>query len=1007
MYRILSALALVLVSAAGVTAQTGTINGRVLDGGTEQPLVAVQVYLQGLNVGTLTQANGSYVLRNVRPGTHQIRFQRIGYGLHSQSVTVPANGEVTVNATLREAALALDEIVVTGTAGGTQRRAIGNVVASVDASKVIASSPARSVEQLIGGRTPGLISLPAAGQVGTGAPIRIRGISSMSLTNEPIVFIDGVRMDADPRQGPGGQRGGNRITRLGDLNPEDIQSVEIIKGPSAATLYGTEASNGVIQIITKRGATGKPQFDVSVRSGTNWMMNPEGRAGLLYMPDPATGLPVGINLYEYEAQNRGGPIFTNGGLMGFAGNLRGGTEAVRYFASASYDDDSGIVDFNWDKRFSGRLNLDLILTEKLSARMGSAYIKRNTSLMQTGFNQDPFSNLVWGNPRTLNLPLQGWFQAPPSEWSKIEALANNDRVTTNLELRYNLFKWLTQRLAAGIDVNQGENSTLYPRQPEGAAHFWTQLALGSKSSTRVRRSVLSLDYSGSGTYRLSPDIGFTTSLGFQYYGRERSEITATGTIFPASPITTVSGGSQKAAEEEFEENATVGVFLQQQADWKNRLFITAAIRGDDNSAFGSEYDAAIYPKLSASWVVTEEPFWSFDFVDQLKLRAAWGAAGQQPGTFDAPRLYDPEVGYGDSPALLPSAYGNPQLKPERSEELEFGVDLSFLSGRADISLTRYQRRVTDAIVRRPVPPSSGFGSIGGITGSGSQIVNLGEIKGWGNELGFSARLIQRARFGWEAGLQVATNGNEIIDLGGLPLILAGGRQEHRSGFPIGAIFVKDVLSARINETTGAVLEALCDGGTGTAGLERGGAPVPCANAPRIYWGASVPTWQLGINTAVTLLRNLRLEARVEGNGGHSTINTETRATHNLGLSKTILLHNDPLVQATRMFENDKMGLYDGSFAKLRELSATLTIPGSFAQRFRATSGSLTFAARNLMMIWTGAHGFSTYRDGRVEIPLGGLWTWDPEIRSTGQIQSDFQTVLPPLSSVLVTLRFSF
>jgi outer membrane cobalamin receptor len=147
----------------------------------------------------------------------------------------------SVQVGLTERALDLDAIVVTGTVGGTQRRAIGNVVETVDVSKVMAVTPVTNVEQLLGQRTAGLLVLPSAGQVGTGAPLRIRGVSSMSLANEPLVFIDGVRMESSPRQGPG-QRGGSRVSRLTDLNPEDIQSIEVIKGPSAATLYGTEAS---------------------------------------------------------------------------------------------------------------------------------------------------------------------------------------------------------------------------------------------------------------------------------------------------------------------------------------------------------------------------------------------------------------------------------------------------------------------------------------------------------------------------------------------------------------------------------------------------------------------------------------------------------------------------------------------------------------------------------------------------------------------------------------------
>jgi hypothetical protein len=307
-----------------------------------------------------------------------------------------------------------------------------------------------------------------------------------------------------------------------------------------------------------------------------------------------------------------------------------------------------------------------------------------------------------------------------------------------------------------------------------------------------------------------------------------------------------------------------------------------------------------------------------------------------------------------------------------------------------------------------VPPSSGFGADVGAARPGTQIVNLGRVSGWGNELGVNARVLNGKKFGMELGVQFGTNGNRIEDLGGLPLIAVGGRQEHRAGFPIGGIFIKHVLSAKI-DAGGFVTEALCDGGTGMGGVEQGGASVPCANAPRIFWGQTQPTWQLGVNSGFTILRNFRVDLRVEGNGGNYNINTEMRATHNLGLSKVVLLRNDPMVQAVRAVENDAMGLYDAAFARLREVSATYTLPQSFVSRFRASRGSFTISGRNLMMLWTGAYGFNTPRDGRVPQVegLGGVWTWDPEIRAAGQIQSDFQTILPPIATVNAVLRFSF
>src|SRR5690606_20151275 len=472
--------------------------------------------------------------------------------------------------------------------------------------------------------------------------------------------------------------------------------------------------------------------------------------------------------------------------------------------------------------------------------------------------------------------------------------------------------------------------TLYPQQPEGAEHFYGQLRLGSKSVSRGTRRFLTLDYSGSANFTWN-DYTFTPSVGFQYYRSQSSFINSSGSQFPALPITTVSGGAVRDGGESFTENATAGVYVQQQVGWRDRVFVTGAIRADANSAFGSEFDAAIYPKLSATWSIHEEPFWAPGVFDQLRLLMAWGAAGQQPGTIDATRLYNPQIGYQDQPALVPGAYGNPHLKPERGEELELGFDASLFEGRLGVEYTRYQRAVKDAIVGRPLAPSTGF--------TGSQMVNIGLLNAWGNELGLTARLLERSRFRWEIDAQFSTMENEIVDLGGLGFIALGTQAQHREGYSIADLFMRRILSAEIDEN-GAVLSATCDGGTGPQGVDPGGPPVPCADAPQVWLGHTQPTWQIGFGNTFTLFDNLSFYVRVEGNGGHKQVNTEIRATHNQATTEAVLRGNNPILQATRVYENDRTGVYEAGFLRLREISANYILPERIAAVVGARSGSI-------------------------------------------------------------------
>jgi TonB-linked SusC/RagA family outer membrane protein len=996
-----AAPALVHAQATG----TATVTGTILDSAGHSPLAGVQVTAGPENVisgpalrGARTTPDGHFTIRGVTPGAVVVRTRLLGYQPVSTRVTVQAGATATVNLSLNRQTALLDQVVVTGTAGATQRRAVGNVIESIKATDVLAVAPVTNVDQLIGGRTPGLIVLPASGQVGTGAQLRVRGVSSLSLTNEPLVYIDGVRMDANANRGPT-QRGGLGASALNDIAPEDIESVEVIKGPAAGTLYGTEASNGVIQIITKRGRSGKPSWNFSTRVGTNWLANPEGRSGTLYAKNVATGQIDSVNLYVHEAKYGNGPIFQNGRLQGNSLSLAGGTEATRYFTSLNYDNDVGVVPWNTSKKLGARANLDLLVGDKLKIGTSVGYVRDRTRLAQGAIDIDPFSNLIWGTPLTLTKGQRGFNASPPEEWPTVESHADVDRTTASLTTTYTPFSWFTNRLVTGLDASTENNWTLYPRQPNGSLDFLGNNGLGAKTIARALHNYITLDYSGSARSHLGDNLDLTSSVGLQYYHQDLNIISATGSNFPAIPITTVSGGATRSGTETYTGNATVGVFGQQEVAWRNRVFLTAALRGDDNSAFGKQFKAAYYPKFSGSWVIGEEPWFHVPGVNTLRLRAAFGASGTQPGAFDASQLYDPTVGYKDQPGLVPGSFGNPALKPELSRELEVGFETTVLGGSTDLSYTHYQRNITDAIVNTPLAPSGGF--------PGSQVVNIGRVKGWGNELAVTTRLLQGQKVAWEVGTQLASNGNRIEDMGGIPFItIAGGQAQNRVGFGIGDIFMYKVLSATL-DPKGFVTSSMCDGGRGRGGLEQGGPAVPCSQAPRVRWGASQPLWQLGVNTTVTLFRNLRLYAAADGTGGDYQSDTEIRALHNLGLSRAVIDRNDPMLQTYRGIENDATGTYLASFIRLRELSATYTLPNSFVGRLGASRGSFGLAMRNVAMLWTGAQGWNTSRDGLIYVPIAGQHAWDPETRAAGQLSQGYQTILPPVASFTANLRLSF
>ena len=266
----LLAVALSSGSAAG---QQAIVAGTVVD---EQgaPVANAQVYVEETGTGTLTNSQGAFRLA-VSPGEVTIRVVILGFRTETRTVTAPAEG---VSVSLVAAAINLDALVVTGTAGAVERRAVGTAIATINASDQVGLAPTPDVSQLINGRAPGVVVTPGTGMVGSGPTIRIRGASSFSLNTQPLIYVDGVRLDNGVGTGISIQGfGSGVVNRLNDVNPEDIESIEIIKGPAAATLYGTEASNGVIQILTKKGRSGAPEWGVTIRQGANWFHNAETR----------------------------------------------------------------------------------------------------------------------------------------------------------------------------------------------------------------------------------------------------------------------------------------------------------------------------------------------------------------------------------------------------------------------------------------------------------------------------------------------------------------------------------------------------------------------------------------------------------------------------------------------------------------------------------------------------------------------------------------------------------
>jgi TonB-linked SusC/RagA family outer membrane protein len=1003
----LAIVILTLVLALPAQAQnTGSVTGRVLDAQTNQPVSAVQVYIEGLDLGVLSQQNGGFLLLGVPAGTHTVTVERIGYRSATAQVTVSAGQTVEQSFRLAEQALQLDEVIVTGTAGGTQRRAIGNAVGTVDAAAITETAPIRTVQDLLTGREPGVTFSRAAGSVGGGAMVRVRGVASVSQGASPLIYVDGIRV-SNEQSGPG-LADGRQAVSLDDFNPNDIESIEIIKGPAAATLYGTEASAGVIQIITKRGSAGAPLFDLSVRQGTNFVKDPQGRMGEIWGCPPSTPScatdadidnEISVLLYDHEEQLTGVPVFRQGHVQTYTLGVRGGTDIVRYFVSGEWDDQEGYARTNFAERMNVRSNVSLLMSEALSFDLSAGWVD---GLTRAGGQRD-WDDMTWGSPSTLDTEYRGFAFTPPELRQRREDYRDYSRFTVSGTLTHRLGP-LTQRLIAGRDYPREENTGLTPRHPQGEGVVGG--SLGSISVENSERIETTLDYSASANFSWNDDLSFTSSFGTQYYASKLMRVSASGEEFPSPTVTTLSAASSITnVSQDIVENKSLGMYLQQEINFRDRMFLTAAVRGDDNSAFGTDFDAALYPKLSATWVVSEEAFWAWgDWVNSLRLRSAWGKAGRQPDTFAAVTIYSPVVAFGGGPGVAPSVLGNPDLGPEVGTELEVGFDVAFFQDRLSSEFTYYTQRVEDALVSNPVAPSVGF--------PGSQSVNLGELKNWGWDLTVNARPLDQPSFALDLGAAIAFNENRIEDLGGRPET-----SSFREGWPYPVSTSQVLYSAEwadpVNGIGRATTNRMCDGGTGPDGLLPGGAPVPCSGAPNILIGRTIPTWDFKFNGTLTLFQNLRVHAMVEMLQGDFVRFSHATSQRHRGFANSYKVYNrvqdnDP-EYVTRNIYGVSGGWnasnFYGDFAELREVSLTYTLPAFLTDRVGVSRGTISLAGRNLWTIWqqqTHTCGWGYDTDCPDGVPI-----LTPESSGASETSSGTTFGQVPYTSFMATVRVSF
>ncbi len=953
---------------AGRAQQGGTIAGTVTDASTLQPVSGAQVYLPGLNLGTLAGNDGKYRIPDVPAGSHELRVRLLGYKLVSQTVTVQAGQTATVDFQLEPSAVGLKEVVVNVVTGvRQQRRDIGTNTATINASEVNQTS-VNDFNDLLSGRASGVIVQNVSGATGTGQHIRIRGANSISLSNEPLVYIDGVRVRSQSSPLQAGGVGGQEPSALNDLNPENIANVQVIKGPAASAIYGSNAANGVILITTKKGTNAATRFhfwgelgnmvdvgnypiNVTSLTGSGALLNPDGTINSSNYSDCPSAY-AGLGLCTQDVTLRHDALhdprttpFTPGHSDRLGGSLSGGGTEATYFLSGDRQFERNVLDVNVNTRTSATATVNVQANQKFNIGLNMMYLANRLILPQADNNSaGPIANGIFGS--ALFVPGQGNYGGPPSEGSALNYYAytpselrnwrqhhNVDRLTLGGNMDWNPMPWLLVHANGGLDLSDIEDAeTLQPNIFGGGN------AIGFRDNARENDYNYTANGSVQATFDLTRDLTSATLVGGHY---EESRVGVTEcygeNIVPG--LASCDATSQAFfINENFSRLRTVAGFAQEQLSWRDRVYLTIAGRADNNSAFGGNIGLQFYPSVNFSYVVSEEPWFpTGSGLSSFRIRGGFGQSGLRPGFRDAQTLFSPVVAIvngGSVTGVSINSTGNPDLKPERITEFEGGFDAGFLNERVGLQFTYYNKTSRDALVAKPLPPSYGL--------TGSVFDNIGKVRNYGFEISANATALDSRTIGLDLSATMNTNHNRVLSLGGVPAFTSNrGIQVVEQGLALGSY----------KQTPYTFKDANGDGYIDPSEITAGDSAV--------FINEVLPTWEGSFTADVRLFDFIHINTLFEARGGNAQANETAYFQCLLGFGysyggcaaaedPTAPLSDQAAITAY-LFSNTEAGyIQKAAFMKWRELSIRLSAPQSLSSAVPFTRGlSLTLAARNL------------------------------------------------------------
>jgi TonB-linked SusC/RagA family outer membrane protein len=948
----------------------GTVRGTVSDSSTGRPVAGVQITIVGAPARALTNDAGQYTLANITAGRATVRTQRLGFAASEQTVTVAAGQSTTVDFSLRPVAAMLSTVVATGY-GSSQRASVSSAIASVD-STAIARIPVVALDNALQGRIAGVQVMQNSGEPGAGVSVRVRGPASLNAGNQPLYVIDGVPI----LQGSFEQitsTSGQRMTPISGINPDDIASIDVLKDAAAAAIYGSRGSNGVVLITTKRGAGGnKFRFNISAYSGSQTaertldLLNATDYVQLMNEGRTNQGLAplfaAGTDSISTDWQNA---VLRSAPMSDVQLSVSGGTDRLRMFLSGSNMAQNGIVIGSQYGRQALRVNLDAQATSKLTLQSSVGLTRESNDRIPGDLNTDgvvtnalalqPFSP-VRGTSFGYAGISQGLLYSNPVAYANFSSLnVRTLRALGNLDAKYAITDRISLTGRLGTDVYAIDETRW--RSPKvdraSSASVGGEGASGRTNATRLltelfaNADVLRTESqqlaltAGTSAERNESDFNYVAGTGFPT-GFERY-------VRNAAQVSSFDGGQT--------ENTLVSYFAR--ASWSSldRYLLSASVRTDGSSRFGSANRFGTFSAVSGAWTLSDEKFAeAIARHASVKLRASYGTTGNQGIGDFASRTLATSQPYSGTAGLAPSTLGNPGLKWEETAELDVGLDLGLLGNRITVIADWYDRQTSNLLVQRPVPATSGYTTVWD---------NVGAISNRGWDFNIQTQNVRsdaRDGFEWKTDFNVTLNKNKVTELyDGLPITgTVSGRVTSVAavGQPLGTFYLFDFVG--VDPATGNAQYRKADGSITTA-------PV---SADLTYVGNPQPKYFGGLTNTINW-KGVDLRGFLQFSQGGKVLNMVRIFADDGGNSrdnKLAIVKNrwqkpgdvtdQPRMGSTggARFMSSRM-VEDASFVRLQELTLGYRLPAALARSMRADNARIYVSGRNLIT-WDSYLGYN-------------------------------------------------